>query len=95
MSYIDDRIDKEVFLDRLFRKSKSETSRRNGEIALRNLEVFCENQYHKDMDVVIDDLIVLNKPQKTFAFFQNFVDFLSYFAQWSRTFPEFLFEIFP
>ncbi len=76
MSYIDDKIDKDVFFDRIFRKSKSETSRRNGEIALRNLEVFCEFQYQKDMDVVIDDLIVLDKPKKTFAFFQKFVDFM-------------------
>ncbi len=77
MSYIDDKIDKDVFFDRIFRKSKSETSRRNGEIALRNLEVFCEFQYHKDMDIVIDDLIALSKPKKTFAFFQKFVDFLA------------------
>lgn len=76
MSYVDDKIDKSVFLDRLFKKSKSEASRRNGEIALRNLEVFCTFQYQKDMDAVIDDLIALNNSKKTYAFFQKFVDFI-------------------
>ena len=76
MSYIEDKIDKDVFLDRIFRKSKSEASRRNGEIALRNLEVFCKHQYQKNMDIIIDDLIELNNSKKTHTFFQNFVDFM-------------------
>jgi len=41
MSYIDDKITKEYFFDRLYNKSKSENTRHAAEIALRNLELFC------------------------------------------------------
>ncbi|MEK0318447.1 MAG: hypothetical protein QQN43_02615 [Nitrosopumilus sp.] len=76
MSYIDEKISKETFLDRAFKKSKSESSKHNAEIALRNLEVFCKYAYKKQMDTVLDDLITEDNSKKTFAFFQKFVDFM-------------------
>ena len=76
MSYIDDKVTKEVFFDRVYKRSKSETSRHGAEVAIRNLEVFCEYSFDKKMDEVIDDLIVINNQKKTFTFFQKFVDFM-------------------
>ncbi len=76
MSYIDDKITKDDFLDRIYKKSKSENTRHSAEIALRNLDLFCQHTFQKDMDTVIDDLISIDNSRKTFAFFQKFVDFL-------------------
>ncbi|MDH3657610.1 MAG: hypothetical protein OEM77_05685 [Nitrosopumilus sp.] len=76
MSYIDDKITKENFFDKIYRKSRSESARHNAETALRNLEIFCQHIYQKEMDQVIDDLISVNNSRKTFVFFQKFVNFL-------------------
>ena len=76
MSYIDDRITKEDFFDRIYRKSKSENSHHNAEIPIRNLELFSQHMYEKQMDQVIDDLIEIDNQRKTFSFFQKFIDWL-------------------
>ena len=76
MSYIDDKITKEDFFNRIYRKSKSENTQHAAEIALRNFDLFCQHAYQKGMDQVIDDLISVNNPRKTFVFFQKFIDFL-------------------
>lgn len=65
-----------MYFGRVYKKSKSESSRHNAEIAIRNFELFCSHVYHRDMDDVIDDLIEQNNQKKTFAFFQKFVDFM-------------------
>jgi len=76
MSYIDDKVTKEIFFDRIYKRSKSEASRHSAEVAIRNFEVFCEYSFDRKMDIVIDDLIVESNPKKTFVFFQTFVDFM-------------------
>ena len=53
MSYIDEKITKEDFFDRIYRKSRSENTRYAAEIALRNFDLFCQHAYQKDMDQAI------------------------------------------
>ena len=76
LSYIDNKITKEDFFDRIYRKSKSENTRHAAETALGNFDLFCKHAYQKETDQVIDDLTSVNNPRKTFVFFQKFIGFL-------------------
>jgi len=53
MSYIDDKITKDDFFDRIYRKAKSENTRHAAVIALSNFDLFCQHAYQKDMDQVM------------------------------------------
>ena len=48
--------DKESYLDRVFRKSKSQRSRKNAELALAKFDKFCLDKFARPSEQIIIDI---------------------------------------
>ena len=81
MSYISDEITRDQFLESVYDKSKSESSRELARTAINQFDTFCMNVYGKDsVDVVLQDLkkdaLETGSTDKVLIFLNSFIQWL-------------------
>lgn len=75
MQYLQTTLSREEWLERIFRKSKSQRSFRSARAALRTFDTFCVEKYGKDTQSIVTDLRK-NPGDQLYIFLNNFVGFM-------------------
>ncbi|HEX9845118.1 MAG TPA: site-specific integrase, partial [Candidatus Nitrosotenuis sp.] len=75
MSYLQNTLSRQEWLDRTYRKSKSQRALELAQAALKSFDAFCSEKYGKDPDTIISELRG-NPGDRTYIFLNNFVAFM-------------------
>lgn len=75
MSCLQNTLSRQEWLDRTYRKSKSQRTLELAKAALKSFDVFCSERYGKDPKIIIVELRD-NPGDRTYIFLNNFVSFM-------------------
>ena len=80
LDYISDRITREIFYEKIYVKSGSESSLETAKAHLKNLDYFCQDQYNRETITILSDLREnmesTRSPTKVLRFLDEFVKWM-------------------